>query len=419
MIVLPNGFKDTYADYRPKFGKMEPTRVRNNRAGHSVAMGYPDSYAAITWENGDIVITIDAFLFSPGYLAAVVEHETIHFDQFTTPGRGDKMSPLAREREAYNVMLGPANANILKLSHAEVKTVNERFEKAKRNASSNLNGTMIGASGFYSIDLTQNPDGEDLLLQTMREARESAAKQKELAEQANHRDHDDRLKDTLAAMARKSCANPGSVTQADLDGLPKPYDVNYLHTDYPSGLDNCATSVYTGLLYGGDAEEIRSKSIPVAAAVYPPEVKPVDARLGLKPSYDITPAPVAVSAKVQPQFWMSLPFLKDLSVKACGTADEVPFDKTLTAPRTPFEFSQKSEDIVAERLSAGLGECENRLFARLILEVRRGNGGDITGPWIRAIAAKYRSDAGTTSGYPSPQTGGGDPCRDHGNIRCP
>ena len=153
---------DRGANWKPMFGEMEKSRRKMNKAGHNILMKIPVPYDAITWENGDIIVTIEAFLLSPGYLAAVISHETIHFDQFTTPNLGNKMTSVARERAAYNMMRGLTNRGIFQLSPAELAKIEVNFKHAMKNASSSPNALMAGGSAFYSVDLTVNPNGEVL-----------------------------------------------------------------------------------------------------------------------------------------------------------------------------------------------------------------------------------------------------------------
>lgn len=406
-IVLPGGFKDTYADYRPRFGEMKQTHEKLNRGGHMIAMGYPGSYAAITWENGDIIVTIDAFKFSPGYLAAVITHETIHYDQITTVGRGNKMSRQAREREAYNTMIGLTNRPIFQLSPMELGVVKDNFHRAMNSTSPSDSSPLLGDSGFYSVDLTLDPNGEEHLLQAMREAKEVAAKQRERIELERQRDHDERLKNAWVALAQRSCANPGSVSQAELDRLPKPYGTDVMDTT-PRGLGECGGKVYSMLSYGASAEEIRGMSTP------PP--KPVDALIPPPPQAARPDPQPQQGAQAQTPFSSVLPGLKNIAVTACLSSGQVPIEKNLTQPDMPFSFWKEMDDKTADSLSSGLGNCEGRLFRRLIELIRAGQGDRITALWVQQTAAAYRNTAGTSPGHAAPPSRS---CEDYGNIRCP
>lgn len=418
-IVLPGGFNGTFANYRPQFGEMIQTRVKTNRGGRSIAMGYPDPYAALTWENGDIIVTIDAFKFSPGYLAAVITHETIHYDQITTAGRGNRMSRQAREREAYNTMRGLTNRPIFQLSTAELQVIEKNYKRAMENTAPSQSSPLLSDSGFYSVDLTQNHDGEDLLLRTMREAKEFAAKQRERAEQERQRDHDARLRITLVDLARRSCADPGSVTQAELSALPDPYQEDFQKdTAFKNGLDNCGEMVYLQVSKRMSAEKLRQIStpnVPVPAELAPPPPQPAP----------LAPPTPTFRPDTRIPFWQTFGLMKDLAVSACGSTGRVAVDKYLAKPYSFYSFTPDFDDHEAAKVSARLGECPRRLFYKMIETIRAGQGAGITEQWVRDRAAEYSGSQDTPSFDYSPSPTGcipGDNSRRNciacGNTHC-
>jgi hypothetical protein len=56
---------------------------------------------ALTGTDGVTTVDRTAFLHGPGYLALTLAHELVHFRQYTTPGRGSRMSYAEREVEAW------------------------------------------------------------------------------------------------------------------------------------------------------------------------------------------------------------------------------------------------------------------------------------------------------------------------------
>ena len=229
-----------------------------------------------------------------------------------------------------------------------------------------------------------------------------ARKQLEIAEL----EHDERLRNTLLKLTYQSCANPGSVSQADLDGLPKPRRKDFLDSGaIPVDQRECM-SVYFYLGQGGsDAEEVRRISTPREKAVE------------IHPTLPGQTNPSVVSVHAQIPFSSVLPGLKEYAVTACHSFGQVPIDKSLTQPYHPFSFDKETDDQAADRLSAGLGNCESRLFRRMIERIRSGEGEQISPQWVQETAASYRA---APPGYALPQPGGrSDPCRDNGNIRCP
>lgn len=249
-----------------------------------------------------------------------------------------------------------------------------------------------------------------ILARAMDEARSLIAQAKE-QERIQNRDHDERLKNLYVGMSLRSCANPGSVTQAELDRLPKPYGTDVMSA-MPRGLGECGGMVYSMLSYGATAEEIRVMSLP--------SVVSVDA-LVPPPPQAVQPVRRAPAAPVDARtpFSSTLPGLKALSVTACRSRGQVPVDKNLIQPPLPYSSWGEMDEEAAGNLSAGLGNCENRLFRRLIELIRAGQGDRVTAQWVQETAAAYRDASDAAPGYTRPQTGGGDPCRDHGNIRCP
>ena len=56
---------------------------------------------AATYKDGVTVLFNDAFMHGPGWLAATIYHERIHYELFTTPGVGNRMTRNEREERAW------------------------------------------------------------------------------------------------------------------------------------------------------------------------------------------------------------------------------------------------------------------------------------------------------------------------------
>jgi hypothetical protein len=219
------------------------------------------------------------------------------------------------------------------------------------------------------------------------------------------RDHDERLRNTYLDLAQRSCANPGSVTQAELDGIPKPYGNDFKGT-LPQGPD-CSSFVYASLCNGGDAEEIRRLSSPTPM--------PVSAQPLPDPA-------VATPLNIRTPFSTVLPGLRNHAVNACNSSGEVPIDSNLTNPSNPFSFWKEMDDKAANKLAAGLGNCEGRLFRELIRVIREGYGNRISSGWVKETVAEYRPrpnpPSGNTSRPPREDAGGtGERCFTENGIR--
>lgn len=213
------------------------------------------------------------------------------------------------------------------------------------------------------------PAHAGMLREAMAGARATAAAGRAVQEDISGRDHDERLKKTLADAARRSCETPGSVSQVELDALPLPRARNLVETSWPDVAADCA-DVYRYLAGNGrDARTLKILSSPAPDASAPPDATPVRG----------TPTVL---------FSWTFPKVKALAVAACAAPEQARVDPELTRPRASFLFLP-SDDREAARVAAGLGACEGRMFHRLIGVIRYGNPGKITAAWLKERAAEY------------------------------
>lgn len=257
--------------------------------------------------------------------------------------------------------------------------------------------------------------GDEALLQKMMAAAQANARSR-AGEQLKiaHRDHDERLKNTLIDLVQRSCANPGSITQSELDSLPTPFRENFFYVnpatgELPEGLGNCA-ALYISLGKGArlDAEEVRRQS----AAISPDQV----AR---------QPVPVvAVPAATQPPppFSTVLASLKEFSVTACREPERVELDSFLFRL---YDHSYRNyDDNLAKDLAINLDQCSRRLFFQMIGIIRAREPRQLSAidrQWIRTTVAAFLKVPDSSPGYAPPSSGGGGGrrCEEYGNIRCP
>lgn len=130
-LVMGGEFKGRKATWMPVFGEVK-SRWLQDYKGHSMEIKPPVGGAdALTWPTGQIEIGENVFT-SPAFLAAIIAHETIHFEQRTTHGRGDRpgMTFRAMELEAYNDILSPQRAAALGLQSWETAIIDSRKTKA-------------------------------------------------------------------------------------------------------------------------------------------------------------------------------------------------------------------------------------------------------------------------------------------------
>jgi hypothetical protein len=101
-------------EWNPMFDNRS-ARDALNKDGQDVSMLPPPS-VSLTWADGQVTLGAGAFFggkdhpyfASPALLASVIIHETVHYEQYTTPGRGDNMTHAELEMEAYKVQIGSA-----------------------------------------------------------------------------------------------------------------------------------------------------------------------------------------------------------------------------------------------------------------------------------------------------------------------
>lgn len=80
------------------------SRLVRDRNGKSYDLPQPTKkHSGVTYHDGVTYLTQEAFLLGPGYLAMVLLHERVHFEQNITPGKGDAMSQAEADVEAYGM----------------------------------------------------------------------------------------------------------------------------------------------------------------------------------------------------------------------------------------------------------------------------------------------------------------------------
>lgn len=93
--------KDQTVHWVP-IGRGPESREVRNKKGDEKAVKQPSTgKTGITYSDGVSHILPKAFENGPAYLASVLLHERTHFEQMTTPGKGDQMTKAKSEAEAY------------------------------------------------------------------------------------------------------------------------------------------------------------------------------------------------------------------------------------------------------------------------------------------------------------------------------
>ncbi len=99
--------------------------------GKKVDFKVTRSYAGITLANGSVELDDNAFKYSPGYLAAVIFHESIHFEQITTKGRGDVINDWTAETEAHSADCGTEAVAAFRLTATEKAEAESAFTSSQ------------------------------------------------------------------------------------------------------------------------------------------------------------------------------------------------------------------------------------------------------------------------------------------------
>lgn len=407
--------------------KRNPDELAKEQSDNALVGG--GVMAARTRGNGVMEFYGQAFT-SPEELAVNIFHEASHWVDIAGKSGGFNNSDLpqvsfrteqhAYERAAAFALHIGANAQ----KHLDLA---KQFElQAKESEKNHLTWPQVllkegwigrdrGMMAMAPAESEISTGDEELLRQTMDEAQaRTNARAREQLEIA-HRDHDERLKNTYLDLADRSCANPGSVTQTELDSLPKPYTKEAMAE--PPGLTGCLSSVYQGLLSGATAEDLERYSTPKRAADLSPQTCPYYPPRKFEPA---TPDPLTPFEKV-------LPELSAFAAEACRAPETVSiedFQARNFRGHFNYDYSYRGRDAdIAAGLSSRLDECSKALFRRLI-DMHRGRQyqeiQSIDRQWIRSFVAANSSVPDASSGSTPPSGGGRGPrCEDFGNQRCP
>lgn len=248
-----------------------------------------------------------------------------------------------------------------------------------------------GSLALAPAESELSPGDEALLEKKFEEAGKKAAAREREQTRIVHRDHDARLRDAIISMTRRSCDNPGSVSQMELSALPRPYqkekDFRWMAPLEPRdlpGREHCV-NIYDYLSYSGrNAEELRKASTPTQ----------MPAPIVAVPVPPTTPF-VPVEATRKP-FSRVLPDFKSYAINACRAPQRIKGDALLFSA---YDHSARTfDDALIMDLKNGMDECSRRLFEYLVDANRRYDYDAIR---IEAIQAKVRALT------PVPPVGGG------------
>lgn len=138
-IVVKGSMEGKTATWSPFFGFLDPRTIQDKN-GFSKDIAVPEDWKregldGVTYPDGAIEMTEHAFS-SLAMLAAYIIHETVHFDQKTTEGRGDNLTSYREEFEAYGATLNSKTILTLGLTASEVKAIERGRINGLRRAES-------------------------------------------------------------------------------------------------------------------------------------------------------------------------------------------------------------------------------------------------------------------------------------------
>lgn len=306
---------------------------------------------------------------SPADLASIIIHEQVHFVQNITPGKGDLKTTAELEVEAYNEELRLATTNelgfpenlrllqidrvngILKVGDSKHPAKEDLAKIERAEADLNRNGIPLPA--------------RSLLSHTEEKIRELVAQAKAQVEIAQ-KEHDRVLRLSWLDYAKRTCADPESVTQDDVDALPAPDKEHYVREmPYPTDPRPCM-KVYLYLGGGGrDAEAIRNIARPAPAYKAPEPVR-------------------AAPIEALKSFSSIFPRLVTYSIAACNH-DPSP-DMTDLYQDRYWVGLRETDDRYAFDLVKDLDVCSRNLFWNIIFEIRNADGHFSLDPeWVRRV----------------------------------
>lgn len=351
--------------------------------------------AGIMASDGVSRIFPEAFT-SPAALASLIYHERIHFKQFTAPSP-NMMTPAEREVAAYSAQKNVWRKNLLGMTPDELEIeaeylkenleIHEAKAAVQRAKVRKAKGLPIDESSIVS-------HSEDDIARLIQQAKNQIVIAK--------RDHDERLKREWTALGRRSCDSAGSVSQGELDALPRLHK-REIADNVKLMTGTCYDRAYWLLYTGGDAEALNKLSKPISV---------------VNPYPRLVPRPVEVV--VRTTFASKLEDLKMYAEIACKYQGRIALDKNLFVPSLPYLFSPKDE-AAASSLMAGLGRCESHVFRRLFTVLQDERGHQITGQWLidtvnsTPAAPVIVAPPQGGGGYVPPPPVGTNPCERNGN----
>jgi len=130
--IVGGEFIGSTPPWSPVFAPQAQQKIIEVANKPSITLSAHGPYAGITWADGTVELNEKAFI-SPGYLAAIILHESVHYAQMTTVGQGDSLTAVRAEILAHSKSSGREAAAAFGLTADEKGKLKSAFtENIKR-----------------------------------------------------------------------------------------------------------------------------------------------------------------------------------------------------------------------------------------------------------------------------------------------
>lgn len=101
------------------------------------------------------------------------------------------------------------------------------------------------------------------------------------------------------------------------------------------------------------------------------------------------PSPPKIVGTTSRFFYQMLPNIRSFAAESCRSYGQAPITEDITRASANITFLGSTDDVEISRLSAGLGQCELRLFLRFVEVIRMGKGPYITQQWVERTTRSF------------------------------
>lgn len=219
-----------------------------------------EALAGKTYIDGVAYIYPESFEKGVGYLASTLLHESIHFDQITTPGRGGVITIAESEAEAYGaektnelIFFNPGikdDALLMADTDSKLADYAAKFDQEKKERKTisgrirSLLPPRTDPSEMFESKVHTDAELTDIH-GLVDQARVQAERQMKTASAAAS---DRRRAKALRDIAVLACVNPDNIAVGEVENLPRGFSPD-MDLPWPDALgDGCARALYFYLI---------------------------------------------------------------------------------------------------------------------------------------------------------------------------